>query len=159
MTETKTIDQRDIFSSRDWRGWKAETPDDGSGYYIVRPGQYPLHSRVAGWAADGDTARKLLASVSGIDYDLLPTVNRKDVRLDHQERVPISTFPKRNDCYYQDVFVYLHDNLLGKITTRQMARSTTLMTFSFSDQDGNRGCILGADLRWLLRVHGYRLVG
>lgn len=128
------------------RGWRA-VPNQERGYDIYAPGSYDTFR---GWAPSAESAIEWLDEASGAAYDRLPAVRESDLRIERgkpwRERLFGVPTVVRHTHYY------LGEKSLGFVQTKTQHGRTTVLTCV------NQYCVVGSDLRWLLKENGYRLV-
>lgn len=121
-------------------GWKAKPHPEFSGFEIYDPrGEY------RGFAPNEASAREWLAQSSGVAYQKLPAIKLEQLRIERgiQRRIWQGWF--RLNHYY------LAERLLGTVQTKHQNKRTEVMTIA-----GDAG-VIGYNLRWMLRVNGFRL--
>lgn len=139
------------------RGWRAVL--EKSGHYSIYSGpKGPYSSDYRGSAPTPESAKEWLEEGSGLKYDSLPAIK--------MEQLTIKTGDKQrsghHSGWYRHTFYYLGDKLLGKIQTTSSRFKAggksieRISTLTCAADDG--GGVLGSDLRWMLKVNGYRLV-
>jgi hypothetical protein len=136
------------------RGWRAVL--EPSGHYSIYSSPYSSDYR--GSAPTPESAKEWLEEGSGLKYDSLPAIKLDDLTVQHGTKQRSG----HHSGWYRHTFYYLGDKLLGKIQTtssrfkaggKSIERISTLTCAGDGD-----GCVLGSDLRWMLKVNGYRLV-
>lgn len=126
-------------------GWKAE-PREGGGFWIIdRRGQF------RGYAPSEASAREWLDESSGEAYKRLPALKLEQLTIKSGKQNRLY-FPHG---WYRHTQYFYGDKLLGyvQVRSRSYGGREKIDTLTLVADH----CVIGRDLRWMLKENGYRL--